>query len=67
MKVTIVDNFLLEDAIEEAYWRFDSLKKGNIPQSERDSFKMAIRSMLAKFVEPSPPHLPVNLTRKCLY
>lgn len=31
----------LQDAVEAAYWRFDSLKKGSTPLSERDAFKSA--------------------------
>ena len=41
-----------EDAIEAAYWDFDARHKGygrhkTTPQSERDAFKWAVRSLLA--------------------
>lgn len=46
-----------EDAIEAAYWDFDARHKGlaeyrERPQSERDAFKNAVRSVLAKVGAP---------------
>ena len=48
-----------EEAIEAAYWDFDARHKGygrhkTAPQSERDAFKWAVRSLLAaaKGVKP---------------
>ncbi len=48
----------VEDAIEQAYWRFDARKKGmgefgGRPQSERDAFKCEVR-VLAYGAFPVP-------------
>lgn len=38
----------LEESLEKAYWDFDDLKTGRNRHSERDSFKMALRT----FIQP---------------
>lgn len=35
----------LENAIEAAYWIFDRYKTGQMPMSERDAFKKAVRDL----------------------
>lgn len=47
----------IEDKIETAYWKFDSLNKGyggNPPMSERDAFKWAVRSIISSIPEKKP-------------
>lgn len=45
----------VEDALEQAYWRFDARRKGysqwsSNPQSERDAFKSELRGLLHDYL-----------------
>ncbi len=41
----------LQDAVESAYWRFDSLKKSSTPMSERDAFKAATFGVIGAILQ----------------
>lgn len=41
----------VEKEIERAYWAFDTAKKGPMPKSERDAFKLAVREMFLRIRE----------------
>ena len=43
---------ITNDSIENAYWRFDQLKKNDRGMSERDAFKQSVREMLRTLRAP---------------
>jgi len=47
---------LVEGSLEEAYWEFDAMRKGDgpykgHPQAERDAYKMSVRGIISKLRE----------------
>lgn len=51
--MSIHDKVMVEDIIEEAYWRFDARRKGygvykGQPEAERDAFKAEMRLIVRK-------------------
>ena len=47
---------VVEGSLEEAYWEFDAMRKGDgpykgHPQAERDAYKMSVRGIILKLLE----------------
>ena len=64
VKVEIRDkNGDLEDNFEKLYWEFDALKSGLNRHSERDAFKMTMRSALKKSLNKSQKQTLLTLKK----